>query len=88
MRKSRYGVPAEQWNGILAQQGFRCAICDTDTPGGRGWALDHDHETGAVRGALCNGCNWGLGHFRDDPEIMERAAEYVRARRAKEKACA
>jgi hypothetical protein len=40
--------------------------------------VDHDHVTGRVRALLCNLCNAGIGHLRDDPQIMQAAIEYVR----------
>ena len=42
--------------------------------------LDHEHFTGMFRGWLCKNCNVGLGHFRDNPEALEKAAKYLRDR--------
>lgn len=52
-----------------------CIICGERQ--GRQLAVDHDHKTGAVRGALCSRCNLGLGQFRDDPELLRLAALYL-----------
>lgn len=40
--------------------------------------VDHDHKTGHVRGPLCRHCNFGLGHFKDNPELLEFAAMYLK----------
>lgn len=39
--------------------------------------VDHDHKKNVVRGLLCNRCNFGLGHFRDDPQLLEFARIYL-----------
>jgi hypothetical protein len=39
--------------------------------------VDHDHETGKVRGLLCNACNTGIGLFEEDPERLMSALSYV-----------
>lgn len=78
MRNYLYGVTPEQYDALLLAQDNRCAICRTDTPGGRGtWCVDHCHDTERVRGLLCNGCNTGLGQFQDDPDRLKAAAEYL-----------
>jgi hypothetical protein len=80
--KSRFGISLEQYDTLLAAQGGTCAICrnpetvlDKGVP--RALSVDHDHETGKVRGLLCGGCNQGLGRFRDSPVVLKRAVVYL-----------
>ena len=83
-RFAAYGITEEDFHAILADQDGTCAICNTIDPG-RGtkngtaqWHIDHDHETGAVRGILCRRCNLAIGHFNDDPAMLDKAAAYLR----------
>ncbi|QSM04369.1 hypothetical protein PROPHIGD43A-4_59 [Mycobacterium phage prophiGD43A-4] len=56
-----------------AQRG-KCAICG-DAP--ESLVVDHNHETGAVRGLLCNNCNRCLGLLKDNIEVLTSAAAYL-----------
>lgn len=71
-----YGITMEQFDSMLAAQGGVCAICGGE-PTGKNWHVDHDHDTNAVRGILCNGCNTALGGMRDNPAILRAAADYL-----------
>jgi Recombination endonuclease VII len=72
-----YGLTQEHYEFLLREQGERCAICLSDDWGARGPKVDHDHETGAVRGLLCNHCNLLLGHAGDDVEKLRSAIKYL-----------
>ncbi|KZA07100.1 endonuclease VII domain-containing protein [Acinetobacter baumannii] len=74
-----YGISAEEYWLIYAEQGGTCAICQRAKGiGKKPLCVDHDHETGMVRGLLCNPCNADvLGHARDDISFFERAIDYL-----------
>jgi hypothetical protein len=80
-RERKYGLLPGEWDAMFAAQDNSCAVCGADDPGSRqGWHTDHDHGTGVVRGILCQGCNTGLGLFRDDPARLVAAIEYLEAK--------
>ena len=54
-----------------------CVICGVDFSDRVKRTVDHDHMTKIVRGVLCQHCNLGLGHFRDDPELLKHARVYI-----------
>jgi len=76
--KRTYGITIEQYDAMLEAQGGKCAICGTQNcRTGKRLAVDHDHITGEVRGVLCYRCNTALGKFRDDPQILAKAIDYL-----------
>jgi hypothetical protein len=74
--RNSYQMTTDDFDALLAAQGGTCAICQTVPDR---WHVDHDHSTGAVRGILCHLCNQGIGQLRDDPAIVARALDYLRA---------
>ena len=77
--KSNYGMSLQQYEALHQAQGGKCLICMTSDPGGQGDKLhvDHNHETGKVRGLLCTNCNRGLGFFQDQIENLTNAIQYL-----------
>lgn len=80
-RQRALGVTSEQYEALKELAGGVCEICKQPS-GRRDLDVDHDHQTGLVRGLLCEPCNKGLGHFRDRPDLLEMAAAYLRSRKA------
>ena len=74
MRRLRYGITPQQFSDIIESQDGLCDICaePMDKP-----VVDHDHATKKVRGLLCQPCNRGLGAFRDEPDSLRAAVEYL-----------
>lgn len=79
---NQYGITRAEYEELESKQDFKCAICEQ--PEARMYKdalcrliVDHDHETGKIRGLLCYSCNLGLGCFKDDPERLKRAANYL-----------
>jgi hypothetical protein len=73
--KYLYGITLEAYDEMLEKQKNSCAICReiTNEP----LYIDHCHNSGKIRGLLCNKCNLGVGHFKDNPELMIRASQYI-----------
>jgi hypothetical protein len=72
----------EQYEELLRQQNGVCAICgrpEIRTYNGKvkNLSVDHDHETGEVRGLLCYKCNLGIGQFEDSIELLDKAKKYL-----------
>lgn len=73
-----YGIDAEDWNVMFAEQEGCCAICGKhQSEQKKRLEVDHCHETGYVRALLCTNCNTAIGKFYDDPDLLYRAADYL-----------
>ena len=80
--KRQYGLSPQEFAAMTSRG--KCDICEkplvphrtgkSPMDSGR---IDHCHATGKVRGLLCHGCNTSLGHMRDNPETLRRAAAYL-----------
>ena len=80
MRKTRlktFGLSIEQYDAMLISQGGLCAICGSVPSDARSLAVDHDHDTGLVRGLLCTACNVYLGRIGDSPKVLQTAIKYL-----------
>jgi hypothetical protein len=76
----KYKISWEAYQEMLEAQGHVCAICEQVPTNKLGFHIDHDHNTGVVRGLLCHGCNTGIGALQEDPKLLQRAAEYLEGR--------
>ena len=62
--KREYGITLEDYDLMLIEQEGKCAVCGSDDPKGKGrFHVDHDHDTGKVRGLLCHYCNIAEGYL-------------------------
>ncbi|HEX5997147.1 MAG TPA: endonuclease VII domain-containing protein [Jiangellales bacterium] len=70
----KYGITTDDYDEMVREQNGQCAICRSS---GELLHVDHCHETGRLRGLLCSHCNKGLGHFKDEPERLLAAVQYL-----------
>lgn len=71
--RHKYGISQRQVDAMKARQGGLCAICR----GGSSLHVDHDHDTGVVRGLLCGNCNRAIGLLAHDQSRMRAAIAYL-----------
>ena len=75
--RRKFGITLEDYEELLARQGGVCAVCSREPTPGISLHVDHDHETGRIRGLLCFRCNNALGDLEDDPALLRAAARYL-----------
>jgi len=77
-RKLKYNLTTEEYDLKLHFQNYSCAICNIHRDDySKDFAVDHCHQTGKVRSLLCNNCNSGLGFFKDNLTIIQKAIAYL-----------
>jgi hypothetical protein len=81
---NKHKITSEDYEKLIYDHNNLCAICgkeETKKSRTKGdvcrLAIDHCHKTGKIRGLLCHNCNAGIGHFRDDEELILKAAYYI-----------
>lgn len=77
--RGRYGLLPGEWECLLKSQNHRCALCREEFACGDTPHVDHDHDTGQVRGLLHGACNKAIGLLRDSPDKAILAAEYLKS---------
>jgi hypothetical protein len=71
----KYNLKRSDYNKMFKQQDGKCAICDQEWE--QNLRVDHCHDTGNIRGLLCDSCNLGLGKFQDSIDILQSAIAYL-----------
>lgn len=77
--KSKYKLTEKEYNNLYIVNNGKCTICrvSENEAGARGLVVDHCHVKGHIRGLLCGKCNTGLGQFKDDIALLEKAIKYL-----------
>lgn len=80
--KKKYGITFAEVKELLEKQNYQCAVCHTNgfKMHPNSWSslnVDHDHETGKVRGMLCHNCNRALGLLQDNIKHLQSAIKYL-----------
>lgn len=80
--KQTYGISLEEYDEMSKKQNGLCYICDqpeTSKLNGKikNLAIDHNHSTGKIRKLLCDSCNKGIGHLKENVNIVQRVIKYL-----------
>jgi hypothetical protein len=75
----KYGLSIDNYEKLLEEQSYKCAICGSTGSGQDSdrFVVDHCHNSGRVRGLLCWPCNIGIGMFKERPDLIERVVRYM-----------
>ncbi len=86
---NKYGITSEQYDQMLQDQGGVCAVCQKDQSYRERTNLyvDHYHQSGEIRGLLCQKCNTGIGMLGDDLDSLLKAVSYLEKANGKLRQC-
>ena len=79
-RKTSYGLSPERFKEMFDEQNGRCAICSFEfheLSKGTTPHVDHNHNTGQVRGLLCSSCNRMIGHAKEESARLLNGVSYL-----------
>lgn len=77
--KTKYNITVNDYNKLFEKQEGKCAICGAHQINfKKALAVDHDHETGKIRGLICFNCNIMLGQAKDNINILKNAINYLK----------
>ena len=77
-----YGLSNEQYEAMLMEQDYKCAIGGHDFPSMESVCVDHDHVSGKIRGLLCRGHNTAIGNLGDNIAGVKAALAYLEKQEA------
>lgn len=79
--KRDYGLTVKDYEMMIEKQDHRCAICGSDhnhRTTSEYFFVDHCHDTGTIRGLLCNKCNRMIGNVFDRTDVLKKMIEYLK----------
>lgn len=81
--KNSHGIDIQEYNNMQIKQNNKCLICGKEESmklhsNIKFLCVNHCHDSGKIRGLLCNSCNVGLGCFKDNIELIEKALDYLK----------
>ena len=79
--RRKFGITPEDFHSMSEAQNDVCAICgkaEGEDNRRTKLTIDHNHDTGKIRGLLCHNCNTAIGLFKDDISNISNAIDYLR----------
>lgn len=77
--KRIYNLSDKEFDDVmLRKENNKCEICGNENANGKQLHLDHNHDTGKVRGVLCTNCNLSIGLLKEDIDKLEKIIYYLK----------